>query len=108
MLEFHNVNYFFDGDNYYKKINNHTLKKISKEEFYKKSKYDPKTIDKLLHQSVYAGQINDYILLRIPKWLKIKLNLKKKYIPADYQLYIYIYIYIYILTDIYYTNRKEK
>ena len=86
MLEFHNVNYFFDGDNYYKKINNHTLKKISKEEFYKKSKYDPKTIDKLLHQSVYAGQINDYILLRIPKWLKIKLNLKKKYIPADYQL----------------------
>lgn len=86
MLEFHNVNYFFDGDNYYKKINNHTLKKISKEEFYKKSKYNPKTIDKLLHQSVYAGQINDYILLRIPKWLKIKLNLKKKYIPADYQL----------------------
>ena len=86
MLEIRNVNYFFDGDNYYKKINNHTLKKISKEEFYKKSKYDPKTIDKLLHQSVYAGQINDYILLRIPKWLKIKLNLKKKYIPADYQL----------------------
>ena len=86
MLEFHNVNYFFDGDNYYKKINNHTLKKISKEEFYKKSKYNPKTIDKLLHQSVYAGQINDYILLRIPKWLKIRLNLKKKYIPADYQL----------------------
>ena len=86
MLEFRNVNYFFDGDNYYKKINNRTLKKISKEEFYKKSKYNPKTIDKLLHQSVYAGQINDYILLRIPKWLKIKLNLKKKYIPADYQL----------------------
>ena len=86
MLELRNINYFFDGDNYYKKINNRTLKKISKEEFYKKSKYNPKTIDKLLHQSVYAGQINDYILLRIPKWLKIKLNLKKKYIPADYQL----------------------
>ena len=86
MLELRNVNYFFDGDNYYKKINNRTLKKISKEEFYKKSKYNPKTIDKLLHQSVYAGQMNDYILLRIPKWLKIKLNLKKKYIPADYQL----------------------
>jgi hypothetical protein len=86
MLELRNVNYFFDGDNYYKKINNRTLKKISKEEFYKKSKYNPKTIDKLLYQSEYAGQINDYILLRIPKWLKIKLNLKKKYIPADYQL----------------------
>ena len=39
MLEFHNVNYFFDGDNYYKKINNHTLKNISKREFYLKSKY---------------------------------------------------------------------
>ena len=84
MLEFRNVNYFFDGKNYYKKINNHTLKKISKEEFYEKSKYNPKTIDKLLHQSVYAGQINDYILLRIPKWLIRKS--KKKYIPADYQL----------------------
>ena len=35
MLELRNVNYFFDGDNYYKKINNRTLKKISKEEFYK-------------------------------------------------------------------------
>ena len=69
MLEFRNVNYFFDGYNYYKKINNHTLKKISKEEFYLKSKYNPKTIDKLLDQSVYAGQINDYILLRNPKWL---------------------------------------
>jgi len=84
MLELRNVNYFFDGDNYYKKINNHTLKKISKEEFYSNSKYDPKTIDKLLHQSVYAGQINDYILLRVPKWLIGKS--KKKYIPADYQL----------------------
>jgi len=86
MLELRNVNYFFDGNNYYKKINNHTLKKISKEEFYKKSKYDPKTIYKLLHQSEYPYQINDYILLRTPKWLKIKLNLKKKYIPTDYQL----------------------
>ena len=86
MLELRNVNFFFDGNNYYKKINNHTLKKISKEEFYKKSKYDPKTIYKLLHQSEYPYQINDYILLRTPKWLKIKLNLKKKYIPTDYQL----------------------
>ena len=84
MLEFRNVNYFFDSKNYYKKINNHTLKKISKEEFYEKSKYNPKTIDKLLHQSVYPYQINDYILLRNPKWLIGKS--KKKYIPADYQL----------------------
>ena len=83
-LELRNVKYFFDGDHYYKKINYHTLKKISKEEFYEKSKYNPKTIDKLLHQSVYAGQINDYILLRVPKWLIGKS--KKKYIPADYQL----------------------
>ena len=81
-----NVKYFFDGDNYYKKINNHTLKNISKEEFYEKSKYNPKTIDKLLHQSEYPYQINDYILLTIPKFLKIMLNLKKRYIPADYQL----------------------
>ncbi len=66
------------------KINNHTLKKISKDEFYSKSKYNPKTIDKFLHQSVYPYQINDYILLRIPKWLIRKS--KKKYIPADYQL----------------------
>ena len=84
MLELRNVKYFFDGKNYYKKINNHTLKKISKEEFYEKSKYNPKTIDKLLHQSVYPYQINDYILLRNPKWLIGKS--KKKYIPADYQL----------------------
>jgi hypothetical protein len=67
-------------------LNNHTLKKISKEEFYKKSKYNPKTIDKLLHKSEYPYQINDYILLRIPEWLKTKLKFKKKYIPADYQL----------------------
>jgi hypothetical protein len=86
ILEFHNVIYLFDGKKYYKKINNHTLKNISKEEFYEKSKYNPKTIDKLLHQSEYPYQINDYILLTIPKWLKIKLNLKKRYIPADYQL----------------------
>ena len=84
MLEFRNVKYFFDGKNYYKKINNHTLKKISKEDFYLKSKYNPKTIDKLLHQSVYPYQINDYILLRNQKWLIGKS--KKKYIPADYQL----------------------
>ena len=83
MLELRTVKYFFDGKNYYKKINNHTLKKISKEEFYEKSKYNPKTIDKLLHQSVYPYQINDYILLRIPKWL---IKNTKKYIPADYQL----------------------
>ena len=49
ILELRNVKYFFDGDYYYKKINNHTLKKISKEEFYEKSKYNPKTIDKLLY-----------------------------------------------------------
>ena len=83
MLELRNVKYFFDGKKYYKKINNHTLKKISKEEFYLKSKYNPKTIDKLLHQSVYPYQINDYILLKIPKWL---IKNTKKYIPADYQL----------------------
>jgi len=77
ILELRNVKYFFDGNNYYKKIKNHTLKKISKEEFYLKSKYNPKTIDKLLHQSVYPYQINDYILLRIPKW-QIKKS-KKKY-----------------------------
>ena len=86
MLELRTVKYFFDGDNYYKKINNNTLKKISKKEFYSKSKYNPKTMDKLLHQSVYPYQINDYILLKIPKWLKTNLKLKKKYIPADYQL----------------------
>jgi hypothetical protein len=34
MLELRSGKYFFDGNNYYKKINNHTLKKISKEEFY--------------------------------------------------------------------------
>lgn len=83
MLELRSGKYFFDGNNYYKKINNHTLKKISKEEFYEKSKYNPKTIDKLLHQSVYPYQINDYILLRNPKWL---IKNTKKYIPADYQL----------------------
>lgn len=83
MLEFRNVKYFLDGKNYYKKINNNTLKKISKKEFYSKSKYNPKTIDKLLHQSVYPYQINDYILLKIPKWL---IKNTKKYIPADYQL----------------------
>ena len=83
MLELRSGKYFYDGKNYYKKINNHTLKKISKKEFYLKSKYNPKTIDKLLHQSVYPYQINNYILLRIPKWL---IKNTKKYIPADYQL----------------------
>jgi len=33
ILELRDVKYFFDGDNYYKKINNHTLQKITKEEF---------------------------------------------------------------------------
>jgi len=83
MLELRSGKYFYDGKNYYKKINNHILKKISKKEFYLKSKYNPKTIDKLLHQSVYPYQINNYILLRIPKWL---IKNTKKYIPADYQL----------------------
>ena len=27
ILELRDVKYFFDGDNYYKKINNHTLQK---------------------------------------------------------------------------------
>ena len=83
ILELRDVKYFFDGKNYYKKINNNTLQKITKEEFYAKSKYNPKTINKLLNESVYPYQINDYILLRIPKWLN-KTN--KKYAPADYQL----------------------
>jgi hypothetical protein len=34
MLELRTVKYFFDGKKYYKKINNHTLKNISKREFY--------------------------------------------------------------------------
>ena len=83
ILELRDVKYFFDGKNYYKKIDNHTLQKIAKEEFYSKSKYNAKTINKLLNESVYPHQINDYILLRIPKWLN-KTN--KKYVPADYQL----------------------
>jgi hypothetical protein len=34
ILEFWNVKYLFDCKKYYKKINNHTLKNISKREFY--------------------------------------------------------------------------
>jgi len=83
ILELRDVKYFSDGMNYYKKINNKTLQKITKEEFYAKSKYNPKTIYKLLHESVYPYQINDYILLTIPKWLN---QTNKKYVPADYQL----------------------
>ena len=83
ILELRDVKYFFDGKNYYKKIDNHTLQKITKEEFYSKSKYNQKTINKLLNDSVYPYQINDYILLRIPKWLN---QTNKKYVPADYQL----------------------
>jgi len=33
ILELRDVKYFFDGKNYYKKIDNHTLQKITKEEF---------------------------------------------------------------------------
>jgi len=53
ILELRDVKYFFDGKNYYKKIDNHTLQKIPKEEFYEKSKYNQKTINKLLNESVY-------------------------------------------------------
>ena len=53
ILELRDVKYFFDGKNYYKKIDNHTLQKITKEEFYAKSKYNQKTINKLLNESVY-------------------------------------------------------
>jgi len=67
ILELRDVKYFFDSKNYYKKINNHTLQKITKEEFYEKSKYNPKTINKLLNESVYPYQINYYILLRMVK-----------------------------------------
>jgi hypothetical protein len=93
ILDLRNGNYFYDGyNNYYKKINSNTLKKISKKEFYKKSKYNPKIINKLLYKSIYTGQINDYILLRYPKWMPnnkkklYKLDRNKKYVPADYQL----------------------
>ena len=90
-LDFHNGKYFYDGYNqYYKKINSRTLKKISKKEFYEKSKYDSKIINKLLYKSIYSGQINDYILLRYPKWVLnntiYKSSINRKYVPADYQL----------------------
>jgi adenylate kinase family enzyme len=90
-LDLHNGKYFSDGYNqYYKKINSYTLKKISKKEFYEKSKYNPKIINKLLYKSIYPTQLNDYILLRYPKWINnyqtIKLNINRKYVPADYQL----------------------
>jgi hypothetical protein len=90
-LNLHNGKYFSDGYNqYYKKINSYTLKKISKKEFYEKSKYNPKIINKLLYKSIYPTQINDYILLRYPKWMPdnaiYKLNINRKYVPADYQL----------------------
>ena len=90
-LNLHNGKYFSDGYNqYYKKINSYTLKKISKKEFYEKSKYDSKIINKLLYKSIYPTQLNDYILLRYPKWINnyqtIKLNINRKYVPADYQL----------------------
>jgi hypothetical protein len=91
-LDFHNGKYFYDGYNqYYKKINNRTLKKISKKEFYEKSKYDSKIINKLLYKSIYPFQVNDYILLRYPKWMANntiidKSYINRKYVPADYQL----------------------
>jgi hypothetical protein len=86
-LKLHNSKYLIDShNNYYKKINNYKLKKISCTEFYKKSKYNPLTINKLLH-SLYEHQINDYILLRIPQWFKKYYNIPTiNYIPADYQL----------------------
>ena len=53
-INLHNGKYFSDGYNqYYKKINSYTLKKISKKEFYEKSKYNPKIINKLLYKSIY-------------------------------------------------------
>ena len=91
-LNLHNGKYFYDGYNqYYKKINNRTLKKISKKEFYEKSKYDSKIINKLLYKSIYPFQVNDYILLRYPKWMANntiidKSYINRKYVPADYQL----------------------
>jgi hypothetical protein len=86
ILDIHNRKYLYDGyNNYYKKINSYTLKKISKKDFYKKSKYNEKTINKLLYKSIYSGQVNDYILLRFPKWLPY-IDKNKKYVPTDYQL----------------------
>jgi hypothetical protein len=90
-LNLHNGKYFSDGYNqYYKKINSYTLKKISKKEFYEKSKYNPKIINKLLYKSIYPTQINDYILLRYPKWMPnntiYKSSINRKYVPTDYQL----------------------
>ena len=90
-LNLHNGKYFYDGYNqYYKKINSNTLKKISKKEFYEKSKYDSKIINKLLYKSIYPTQLHDYILLRYPKWMPnntiYKSSINKKYVQADYQL----------------------
>ena len=55
MLELRSGKYFFDGNNYYKKINNHTLKKISKESFY----------DELgiIYVSLLPSFINPFVLI---------------------------------------------
>ena len=80
-----------DPYNQYYEYNSYTSEriKISKKEFYEKSKYNPNVIMKL-KKSIYPCQHNDYILLRFPYWFPNSpidnTVLRGKYLPCDYKL----------------------
>lgn len=68
--------------NYYLRIGN-TLKKVTKEEYIKKSGNKMSNIEKL-RKSVYPTQYRDYILLKYPD--NFPSNISGKYVPVDYIL----------------------
>jgi hypothetical protein len=70
-------------NNYYVTSNtSNKLEKISAKEFFEKTKYDKKILNKL-KKSVYPWQVNDYVILRFPSWYP---NDYGKYVPADYKI----------------------
>lgn len=67
--------YDYNNNNYYKIVDNKTLNKISQKEYFEKTKYNIHDI-RLLKNSIYPNQGNNYIMLKYPKWYgDIRLNL---------------------------------
>jgi hypothetical protein len=58
--------YDYNNNNYYKIVDNKTLNKISKKEYFEKTKYNIHDI-LLLKNSIYPNQGNNYIMLKYPK-----------------------------------------
>ena len=84
--------YDYNNNYYYKIVDNKTLNKISQKEYFEKTKYNIHDI-RLLKNSIYPNQGNNYIMLKYPKWYgDIRLNLINnsisniRNISCDYKL----------------------